>query len=209
MLRSDARENRDRVLEAARELFARSGLAVTMRQIARHAEVGPATLYRRFPTKEALVLEAFLRELSACRDIVLDAARDPDPWNGFCRAIERVTVLNAQNQGFTEAFLSEFPGAIDFTAHRSELLRALSELADRAKRAGRLRTDFVLDDFILVLLAGRGIAAAATGDRTAAAKRFAALVIESLRASASNGSLPRAPRLVAAAVAGATEYRAG
>jgi AcrR family transcriptional regulator len=203
VLRSDARENRDRVLEAARELFSKSGLGVTMRQIARHAEVGPATLYRRFPTKDALVLEAFLHEAAACRRIVLDAAEDPDPWRGLCSVIEQITVLNAQNQGFTEAFLSEFPGALDFAAHRSDLLRAVSRIADRAMKAGALRADFVLDDFLLVLLAGRGIAAAPLHARSAAAKRLAALAIEGLRAAPSNGPLPRAPRLARGVVGAA------
>ena len=53
-LRSDAEDNRDRILESARVLFAREGLTVPMRAIARHAGVGPATLYRRFPTKQLL-----------------------------------------------------------------------------------------------------------------------------------------------------------
>jgi AcrR family transcriptional regulator len=201
LLRSDARDNRDRVLEAARELFARSGLAVTMREIARHAGVGPATLYRRFPTKEALTLEAFLDELHACRRIVRDAADDPDPWRGFCSVVERITVLNAQNQGFTDAFLSAFPTAVDFPAHRAQMLRAMSGLARRAKTAGRLRQDFVIDDFVLVLLAGRGIATAQREDRTAAARRYAALAIDGFRAADSNGALPRGAHLAAAVVA--------
>lgn len=67
MLRADAQDNRDRVLEAARALFAERGIDVTMRQIARRADVGPATLYRRFPTKQILVDEAFEYELRSCR----------------------------------------------------------------------------------------------------------------------------------------------
>lgn len=199
-LRADARENRDRVLESARELFARSGLGVTMRQIARHAEVGPATLYRRFPTKEALTLEAFLDELEACRGIMRDAAADPDPWRGFCSVIERISVLNAQNQGFTDAFLAAFPSAVDFAAHRTEMLTALAAIARRAKAAGRLRADFVVDDFVLVLLAGRGLATTAVGDRTAAARRFAALAVDGFRAADSNGPLPPRAHVAASAM---------
>ena len=54
-LRADAQENRDRILDAARALFSERGLDVSMREVARCAEVGPATLYRRFPTKQALI----------------------------------------------------------------------------------------------------------------------------------------------------------
>ena len=96
-LRSDAKENRDRVLAAARELFATDGLDVTMREIARHAGVGPATLYRRFPTKADLVRAAFVHELDACRSIVVEALADSDPWRGFRGIIEQVLVLNARN----------------------------------------------------------------------------------------------------------------
>src|ERR1700729_80765 len=65
-LRSDARDNRELILDAARALFAAEGLNVPMREIARRAGVGPATLYRRFPTKEMLVTEAFADQMLAC-----------------------------------------------------------------------------------------------------------------------------------------------
>jgi AcrR family transcriptional regulator len=207
-LRSDARLNRDRVLEAARELFSQHGLDVPMREVARAAGVGPATLYRRFPTKQALVVEAFMDELSACRSIVREAARDPDPWRAFCSVIERVTVLNARNQGFTTAFLSAYPGAVDFAAHRVEMLEEIAAIARRAKGAGRLRSDFELDDFVLVLLAGRGIAATDPRERPAAARRFAALAIAGLRADAGAEALPKGPRLTRS-VLGADARRPG
>lgn len=193
-MRSDAQENRDRVVESARELFAERGLTVTMREIARHAGVGPATLYRRFPTKDDLVRAAFLDELDACGSIVRDASVDPDPWRAFCSVIERVTALNVRNQGFTDAFLSAHPTAVDFAGHRTAMVDELARIARRAKAAGALRADFVLDDFLLVLLAGRGLAVAPRASRQAAARRYAALAIEGFRAGPDNGLLPpRAP----------------
>jgi AcrR family transcriptional regulator len=195
LLRSDAQDNRDRLLEAARELFAESGLGVTMRQIARRAGVGPATLYRRFPTKQELVLEAFMDEFRACTAIVREAAADPDPWHGFCGVIERVTVLNARNQGFTDAFVAAYPGAVDVAAHRAEMTRELAAISRRAKAAGDLRADFTLDDFMLVLLAGRGLTALPAPDRAGAARRFAAVTLEGLRATDANRPLPPPARL--------------
>jgi AcrR family transcriptional regulator len=208
VLRSDAQDNRDRVLEAARELFAESGLGVTMRQIARRAGVGPATLYRRFPTKQDLVLEAFTDELGACSAIVLKAAADPDPWRGFCSVIERVTALSARNQGFTDAFMAEYPDAIDFAAHRVALTREIAAISRRAIAAGDLRGDFVLDDFMLVLLAGRGLTAIPARDRVAAARRFSALTIEGLRAGAGNHPLPKSPRITSRIIS-ASPHQAG
>jgi AcrR family transcriptional regulator len=195
VLRSDAQDNRDRVIEAARGLFAESGLGVTMRQIARRAGVGPATLYRRFPTKQDLVMEAFTDELGACSAIVREAAADPDPWRGFCSVIERVTVRNARNQGFTDAFMAEHPSAIDFAEHREALTREIAAISRRAIAAGELRADFVLDDFMLVLVAGRGLATVPARDRVAAARRFSALTTDGLRAGDANYPLPKSPRI--------------
>ena len=78
-LRSDALDNRERILDAARAVFAAEGLDVPMREIARRAGVGPATLYRRFPTKQALAAEAFTDQMHACHAIVEEGLADPDP----------------------------------------------------------------------------------------------------------------------------------
>src|SRR3954468_13053332 len=145
MLRSDARDNRERVLEAARAAFAAEGLDVPMREIAQRAGVAPATLYRRFPTKAILAAEAFAAALSGCHAILDEGLADPDPWHGFRRVIEQLYELHARNQGFTAAFLSTFPGTLDLAADRRSALNSLTELVRRAKDAGRLRHDVVLD----------------------------------------------------------------
>ena len=199
-LRADAQGNRDRILEAARALFSERGLEASMREVARNAEVGPATLYRRFPTKQALIDGVFADELRACRQIVLDGCADPDPWRGLAGVIEQLTVLNVQNKGFIDAFMWANPDAPLFAQHRASLLREVQTLAGRAKRAGRLRQDFVLDDFVLILQAGRGLSATRPADRARAARRFAALAVDSLRESETNGPLPRKPSLVAEAI---------
>ena len=199
VLRSDAEENRHRILESARQLFSESGLDVTMRQIARRAEVGPATLYRRFPSKQDLVLEAFKSELAACRAIVREGVANTDPWQGFCSVVERITVLNVRNQGFTDAFLSVHASAADFASHRVDMLSEVATIIRRAQAVGALRQDFVVDDFVLILLAGRGLGRAPLEVRTVAAHRFAALAIDGLRASRSTGQLPPPARLSSAA----------
>ncbi|WP_346115572.1 helix-turn-helix domain-containing protein, partial [Nonomuraea maheshkhaliensis] len=156
-LRSDALDNRERILDAARAVFAAEGLHVPMREIARRAGVGPATLYRRFPTKELLATEAFADQMRACEVIVAEGLADPDPWHGFCHVIERICELHARDRGFTAAFMATFPGAIDFATSRAHTLDAVAELARRAKATGKLRPDFVLDDLILVLMANNGL----------------------------------------------------
>ncbi|MFB2598440.1 TetR/AcrR family transcriptional regulator [Herbiconiux sp. P17] len=195
ILRSDAEDNRTRVLEAARELFSERGLEVPMRAIARRAGVGPATLYRRFPTKQALIDAAFTDELRACRAIVAEGCADPDPWRGFSSVLLRIGELNAHNQGFIDAFMTTFPDAVDFAAHRAGMLQSLAELCRRAQAAGAMRSDIVLDDLVLVLMAGRGVSAPTNELRVAAALRFAALAIEGFRASGAEGALPPPARV--------------
>ncbi|WP_424923459.1 TetR/AcrR family transcriptional regulator [Actinocrispum wychmicini] len=195
-LRSDARDNRERILDAARAVFATEGLDAPIREIARRAGVGPATLYRRFPTKEMLVTAAFGDQMRACQAIVDEGLADPDPWHGFCLVIEKFCELHARDRGLTAAFMSTFPHAMDFAAIRSYSLRSLAELVHFAKDAGRLRPDFVLDDVILVLMANSGIHAASPVARVAASQRFAAFAIQAFQASPVVSPLPPSPRLV-------------
>ncbi|MEU0502618.1 helix-turn-helix domain-containing protein [Nocardia sp. NPDC005998] len=196
--RSDARDNRERILEAARTVFVSAGLDVPMREIARRAGVGPATLYRHFPTKEMLVAEALTDQMLACRSIVDEGLADPDPWHGFCLAIEKLCELLARDHGFTAAFMSAYPHALDFAAIRTSSLTGAAALIRRAKDTGRLRPDIVLDDLILMIMANNGIHASTPAARIAASRRFAALMIQAFRASPASSPLPPIPRLMPA-----------
>jgi AcrR family transcriptional regulator len=189
-LRSDARDNRDRILDAARAVFVTDGLDVPIREIARRAEVGPATVYRHFPTKETLVAEAFTDQVLAWRSILDEGLADPDPWHGFCLVVEKLCELQARDHGFIAAFKSTFPRAMDFAAIRTSSLTSAAELIRRAKETGRLRPEVVLDDLILMIMAGGGIHASAPAARIAASRRFAALMIQAFQASPAV-SMPR------------------
>ena len=168
-----------------------------MRDIARRAGVGPATVYRRFPTKQHLVAEVFADAMRECRVVVDDACADPDPWRGFRTVVEELTALNVENRAFVEVFLSGGTDLETLADHRADLLRELTGLAERAQSAGALRRDFVIDDLVLVLLAARALSSTPSADPAAAARRLAALAIDAFRTSDANGALPRAPRLTA------------
>jgi AcrR family transcriptional regulator len=180
--RSDAVGNRARLLDAARVLFARDGLDVPLREVARHADVGPATLYRHFSTKQDLATEAFAAEMQACRAAVDEGLAAPSAWEGLCRMIDRLCVLHARNRGFTEAFLTTFPGAVDLSAERRVALDGVARLVRRAQAEGNLRRDFRPDDLVLTLLATRGLDGLPEAARPTAARRLAALLVEGLRA---------------------------
>lgn len=164
-----------------------------MREVARRAGVGPATLYRHFPTKEVLVAQAFTDQMLACRSLVEDGLADPDPWHGFCHAIEQLFELQARDHGFTAAFMSTYPHALDFAAIRTASLTAAAELIRRAKDTGRLRPDIMLDDLILMIMANNGIQATTPAARLAATRRFAALMIQALQVSPGSAPLPPLP----------------
>ncbi|WP_326824135.1 TetR/AcrR family transcriptional regulator [Streptosporangium sp. NBC_01756] len=194
-LRSDARDNRERILAVARAAFAAEGLDVPIREIARRAEVGVATVYRRFQTKEALLTEAFAEQLASCSAVVKEGLAAGDPWSGFCLVIEKLMEMHALDRGFARAFTSRLPQAVDFAAERDRTLRLLLELVRRAKEAGPLRGDFVLEDISLALMANEGIRAESPELRVAASRRFAALMIQSFRADPGLTPLPPAVRL--------------
>ncbi|HEY3558088.1 MAG TPA: helix-turn-helix domain-containing protein [Kribbella sp.] len=181
-LRADAEDNRERILASARALFASEGLTVPMRDIARHAGVGPATLYRRYPTKQALATAAFAEQVRACQEIVEEGLAAADPWEGFCLVIERICELHVHNRGFTDAFLATYPDAVDSVESREYTLTSLATLARRAKARGRLRRDFQLGDLVIMLTAHRGLHASTPAARVAASRRFANLTVQAFQA---------------------------
>ncbi|MFF3749577.1 TetR/AcrR family transcriptional regulator [Streptomyces sp. NPDC002018] len=181
-LRADARHNRDRILRAAREAYAAQGLDVPVTTIARRAGVGVATLYRRFPTRASLVTEAFAEQFSLCVSVLDEALGDPDPWHGFCSAVEKVCAMQAADRGFTGAFLSEFPDNAGYHQERTRAEEGLDELVRRAKASGQLRQDFDRSDIALLLLANSGLGGAPTEASAAASRRLVAYLLQSFRA---------------------------
>ncbi|MEV6639172.1 helix-turn-helix domain-containing protein [Amycolatopsis sp. NPDC051371] len=170
-----ARLPRDRVLEAARAVFVTEGLAVPVREIARRAEVGPATVYRHFPTKETLAAAAFTEQALAWQSTVDEGLADPDPWRGFRVTVRKLCELQARDHGFTTAFKATFPRAVDLAAMRTTSLTSAARLIRRAQESGHLRPEVSLADLQVVLMAGTGIPA---GHR-----RFAALMTRGFRRS--------------------------
>ncbi|TYB65351.1 TetR/AcrR family transcriptional regulator [Nonomuraea sp. PA05] len=193
-LRADARHNRERILEAAREAFATRGLDVPMAAIARRAGVGVATLYRRFPSRESLITEVFGDELAACASLVDEALADPDPWRGFRTAIEKVCAMQVADRGFTDAFLTAFPAAIDYERTRARAEQGFAEVVRRAKAAGRLRPDFDLADLTLLLKANCGVATGTGEAAAASSRRLVAYLLQSFQAEHA-APLPPAPPL--------------
>ncbi|MFF1926296.1 TetR/AcrR family transcriptional regulator [Streptomyces sp. NPDC058221] len=192
-LRADARHNRERILEAAREAYAAHGIDVPVTTIARRAGVGVATLYRRFPTRTALITEAFSEQLDSCVSALDDALLDPDPWRGLCTLIEKVCAMQATDRGFTAAFLSRFPDAVDFEDRRTHAEEGIARLVRRAQDSGQLRADFAPSDITLLLVANCGVAGASPEVAAAASRRLTGYLLQSFRAGSAAPLPPPAP----------------
>ncbi|GHB16261.1 MULTISPECIES: TetR/AcrR family transcriptional regulator [Streptomyces] len=190
VLRADARQNRERILTAAREAYALHGIDVPMATIARRAGVGVATLYRRFPTRAALVSESFAEQLAHCVAALYEGLEDPDPWRGFCSVIEQVCLMQATERGFTQAFLAQFPEHTEYAEERTRAEQALARLVGRAKASGQLRQDFDVNDIILVVLANCGATTGAGEEAAAASRRLVAYLLQSFRAGPAAGPGP-------------------
>ncbi|MET9552535.1 helix-turn-helix domain-containing protein [Streptomyces sp. NPDC006645] len=192
-LRADAQHNRDRILEVAREAFTTQGTDVPLTTIARRAGVGPATLYRRFPTRASLVSEAFAEQLSLCASVLDDALADPDPWHGLCTVIEKVCAMQATDRGFTAAFFAEFPDTVDYQRERARAEDILGELVRRAKATGQLRADFDPADITLLLLANSGVVGESRQISQAASRRLVAYLLQSFGPDHAEPLPPPAP----------------
>jgi AcrR family transcriptional regulator len=105
-LRRDAQRNRERILEAARDVFAARGFAATLDDVAHHAGVGVGTVYRRFPTKEALVEAIFTDRLEDLVTLVEEALAAPSAWDGLTDFLRRSARMHATDRGLRDAALS-------------------------------------------------------------------------------------------------------
>ncbi|MFF7153849.1 TetR family transcriptional regulator [Streptomyces sp. NPDC008139] len=179
-LRADAQRNRDRLLAAAVRAFAHDGPEVTLEAIAKDAGVGIGTLYRNFPTREALVEAAYRNELNRLCDAAprLLTASPPDV---AARAwMDHFIDYMTTKRGMADALRAVIASGGDPFAHsREALLGAVGTLLRAGAEAGTLRTDADRDD-VLVGLCGVALSAAGP-ERRAQAGRLLDLLMDGLR----------------------------
>lgn len=189
-LRADARRNREKVLAAARAVFAEQGVDAQMDDVAKRADVGVGTVYRHFPTKEAL-LNALTDELFAVIAVhtrtllTLD-----DPWEAFTRAMWFGAEKTAGDRAFTEILSEQRKWPVRTCPGKADLLVTVGELMDRCKAAGQMRPDAIVED-IGLLMCGVGSASQMEHSVPDAWRRHLAIVLDGLRAQAASGELHR------------------
>lgn len=188
--RKDAARNRQRILDAAKELFAERGLGVTLHDIAARAGVGVGTIYRHFPSKEPLIDAVFEEHLAEMTALFEEALANPDPWESIVWGHERVLEHQARNRGLKELLL----GTTSEAPERARQLRArlhplAQRLIERGQAAGVVRADCETQDFgLLQTMVGAVMDAAAAVDPDLW-RRYYVIMLEGLRPK----SAPLAP----------------
>ncbi|SFH17038.1 TetR/AcrR family transcriptional regulator [Streptomyces mirabilis] len=175
MVRSDARENRARILAAAREALAADG-STSMNQICQRAGVGAGTLYRNFPTRESLVLAVYQDEVARIINTVPDLLAQMPPLEALRHWTTDLVEAMRRKHGLGDAL---GPGAHQAISEQSygPVIAAITELLDAGKRDGSIRPDADPGDF-LQLTGALWRAASSPEDR---APHMLALILDGLR----------------------------
>jgi len=155
-LRADARENYDKLIAAAREVFAEEGTAASLEEIARRAGVGIATLYRRFPTRQDLLEATYLEEVEAISNSAANFV-DLSPWDALSGWLRRYVAFAATKRALAEELLAYVDrDAVMFKTCSAAITAAGEPLLRRAQEAGVVRPDTSFSDVVRMV---SGIAA--------------------------------------------------
>jgi AcrR family transcriptional regulator len=151
-MRADARRNRARIVAAAQEAFATEGLAVPLDEIARRAGVGAGTVYRHFPTKEALFETIVLGRVTAMGERIRRWAADPEPGPAFFAMLDELAEQGVMKRDLVDALTSAGVDISDKLARARDGIRAsIGTLLARAQAAGAVRPDVTTDDIATLL----------------------------------------------------------
>jgi AcrR family transcriptional regulator len=189
-LRADARRNREKVLAAARAVFSEQGVDAQMDDVARRADVGVGTVYRHFPTKDALLM-ALTDELF---DVIAAHAREllahDDPWEAFKDALWFGAQKTAGDRAFSEIIAAQRDIPRETCPGEADLVETVGELMRRCIEAGKMRPDVVIEDIPLVMC-GIGSASVLPHPTPDAWRRHLGIVLDGMRAEAASARLHR------------------
>lgn len=152
-LRSDAARNRDRVLEAAKAVFSVGGPDASLEAVARAAGVGIGTLYRHFPTRQALFEAVYRREVQHLSDLAGALMCEPSPVEALRTWLRSNVEFVATKKGMSTALATAVDASSDLTTSSVErLTEAVGLLLARAAQAGEIRADVSPDDVLRALV---------------------------------------------------------
>ena len=151
--RADAVRNRDRVLEAARTVFSAGGPEASLEAVAKTAGVGIGTLYRHFPTREALFEAVYRREVQQLADLAKRLEEEAEPTEALRQWMRSFVKFVATKKGMSAALAFAVSKDSDLISYSSDLLtRAVGQLLSRAGAAGDIRDDVSPEDLLRALV---------------------------------------------------------
>lgn len=181
-LRADARRNRERIMDAAQELFAECGATTQMDDVARRAQVGVGTVYRHFPTKQALLGELLAAKFRGHAEIARRWAGEPDGWTAFEGFLRETFAQIAQDATLQQRvhWVDDGEALAIAAAERHVVVEIVGGMIARAQAQGRMRPTFTVDDIPALMCA---VGAVYSQKRTPMrADAFVELLIDGLRA---------------------------
>jgi AcrR family transcriptional regulator len=180
-LRADAERNRQRILTAARELFAERGLDVTLDAIAEHAGLGVGTVYRRFANREELVEALFEDRVSDLVRVAEQALEIADPWEGLVFLMESILSEESGDRGLREVMLNSAPSRDRIERARQRLEPTALKVVRNAQDAGALRADVGDTDMAMISVMLGAVADASRGVNPQLWRRYLHLILDGLR----------------------------
>lgn len=192
-LRRDAERNRERVVDAARRLITERGLDISHDDIAREADVGVGTVYRRFATLDVLFQEIFEDRVNEVIELLAHAERLEDPWDGLRHFMVGNCELQSRHRGLQQ-FLLSHAGSLEYSRNaRDRLTPGVIALLERARADGRVRPDVQASDVALIFaLTGVMIDAARTVDPELW-RRYLEMLLDGIKLGPRSATLPGSP----------------
>jgi AcrR family transcriptional regulator len=174
--RVDARVNHDKLVTAARALFTDKSTSAPLEEVAEWAGVGIGTLYRHFPTRQALLEAVYVDEVEAMARAAADLAELP-PWDALSRWLHQYVRFAATKRALNEALMETDPNSDVLITCRTAIAGAGTALVERAQRAGVVRTDTNFMDVVRMV----GAIAMVPTEDTDQKKRLLELALDGLR----------------------------
>lgn len=180
LLRRDAERNRQRILQAAAEVFTERGFEATLDDVARRAGVGVGTVYRRFPDKTSLADALFEERIDTLVEMAERAQEEPDAWAGLVTFLEHSAEMLAGDRGLRQILLYAVQGHDRATYARDRMRPAVDRLVKRAQADGQVRADLAATDIPLIEFMIAAIAEYTRCVRPDVWRRYLALILDAL-----------------------------
>lgn len=183
-MRADAQRNRRVLLEAARKIIQRDGLAAQMDDIAGQAGLGIGTLYRHFPTKDVLIEVMIQERLDWLLESAQAAARAEDPWVALSNFVWQLASFEAEDRGMVD-ILTAYHARFDATgaSKAASMMDSLGAVVARAQATGRMRSDVTAQD-VMVAVCGIGkMIEPGSHDGEGRWRRLVGVILDGLRPS--------------------------